>query len=100
MSDSRETHRDRPKSWSGWCLRICKSCLLIYLILLLLLSVMQRGLMYVPSRAAALPINAERLGMPGFDISTVTSDGLRLHGWHLAPPITTLIAVCSKTTQS
>lgn len=86
MSNSRETHRDRPNCWRDWCLRICKNCLLIYLVLLLLLSIMQRELMYVPSRATALPVQAERLGIPGFDISTRTTDGLVINGWHLVPP--------------
>lgn len=86
MSRSPESQPDATTSWGrrGWL--VCQRLLLYYLVFLLLLSLMQRRLMYVPTPAESLPVSKGPWGMgAGQDISFRTEDGLELHGWHLLP---------------
>src|SRR3954465_10019849 len=74
----------QPKSAWRYLRRWASLVLISYLGLLLLLSILQRSLMYVPTRAPELPVNLAGAGLgAGEDITYQTEDGLQLHGWHL-----------------
>lgn len=90
MSNSRETHPDRSKPWYRWCVKVARRVLVYFLGILLLLSIMQREMLYVPSHVPQLPVS-EAGGLPGGGehVALQTADGLQLHGWHLLPqPLT------------
>jgi fermentation-respiration switch protein FrsA (DUF1100 family) len=59
----------------------------VYMMCTLMLALVQRSLIYFPTRAAAvLPADA---GLPSDRVSAVqitSEDGLTLHGWHVLPP--------------
>ena len=60
--------------------------LLCYLGLALMLTLLQRKLIYLPTRAAAIPSSAAGLGAGRVhDVAFMTPDGLELHGWHFLP---------------
>lgn len=72
--------------WQLRLWRFLQRCLVYYLGFVLVLSLLQRSLMYVPTRAATLPVS--RAGLPygtAVDISFKSDDGLELHGWHVLP---------------
>ena len=85
MSTSQESPPD-PNSLRRRGLRLVTITVISYLGFVLLLSLLQRKLMYVPTRAAELPVNLAGAGLgAGEDITYHTDDGLELHGWHLLP---------------
>ena len=77
-----EKRPPRP-SW----LRLVMLGAVVYMMCTLMLTLVQRSLIYFPTRVAAvLPADA---GLPSDRVSAVqitSEDGLTLHGWHVLPP--------------
>lgn len=86
MSNSRETRRDRLKPRYRPGVQVARLCLVCYLGVLLMLSSLQRQLIYQPTHIPQLPVRESgvRPGS-GEDVTVRTADGLELHGWHLMP---------------
>ena len=86
MTHSLKTPSGSWPSWRqrGW--RLAQRCVIYYLGIVVLLSMLQRQLLYVPSLAKALPVS--QAGAPpnsAADITYRTDDGVELHGWHFLP---------------
>jgi len=60
-----------------------RSCLIVYVVLVVVLAFLQRKLIYYPTHADRLP--ASMLGSPADvvrDVGAITDDGIPLNGWH------------------
>jgi pimeloyl-ACP methyl ester carboxylesterase len=68
-------------------LRNCRSLLIAYAIVVLMLALLQRSLIYHPSRVPS--VSAREAGWADgrvVPVQTTTSDNVVLNGWHVVPP--------------
>jgi fermentation-respiration switch protein FrsA (DUF1100 family) len=73
-------------SWKRRLGRIVLSILITYLLCVLMFALLQRWLIYLPSRAAR--IDPQDADLPAGQVHTITvrtDDGLELRGWHVLP---------------
>ncbi len=71
-------------SFAIW--RIVRWPIALYLLVVLMLSALQRSLIYFPTREAEIAARTAALPVGQVhDIALPTSDGLTLHGWHVLP---------------
>lgn len=83
-----DKHAPTPRrpGWKRRLLRTALAILTICLLLLLMLALLQRRLIYFPSRQAH--IDPQQAGLPVGRVHTITletDDGVQLHGWHVLP---------------
>lgn len=77
------------RTWSRRLRRLAIRAAVVYIGLVVILSFLQRMLIYHPARSGRLP--AAEANWPGGtlrDVAVETHDGLTLHGWHLLPAAT------------
>lgn len=86
MSQSSRRRRELATSRFRRFTRAAFLIVLPYLLMVLMLGLLQRSLIYFPLREASVPVEAAGLP-PGqvLPITVTTSDGLKLHGWHVLP---------------
>ncbi len=85
LVNGRPTLRAR-RIWKKRILRVILSLLTIYLVFVVMLSSLQRSMIYFPTRET--PIEPRDAGLPPGQVHTITvraDDGLELHGWHILP---------------
>ena len=76
----------RRRIWKKRILRIILSILTIYLVYVVMLSSLQRSMIYFPTREA--PIEPRDAGLPPGQVHTISvraHDELELRGWHILP---------------
>ena len=76
--------------WKSQVYWLVTRVLLWYLVIVVIISLLQRKLIYHPSRADRLPASEVIPAGCAHDIEIETHDGLTLHGWHFLPNDKTL----------
>ena len=80
---SKNESQAKPTGWLASGKRLPKKFLIGYGLLVLMIALIQRMLMYHPTRADDLPPpSPEYARTTVFPVETVTSDGITLNGWH------------------
>lgn len=85
-SDERPPNSRQRARWKSFLRRIVLSLLIPYGTFVVMLALLQRSIIYLPTREAH--IEPGDAGLPEgqvHDIRVETSDGLELHGWHVLP---------------